>query len=144
MAVADHRPDRWAAHLPHVTQLRCARPTSRLEAVVHFHRECLGLDELSRFEDHAGYDGVMLGLRDASYPLELTQRAGIDGPATTKDNLLVLDLRTVSALALVAARFTNSGYQPVQADDRFWAAQDAVTFEDLDGWHLILVPGPRR
>jgi catechol 2,3-dioxygenase-like lactoylglutathione lyase family enzyme len=143
VAVADHRPDRWAAHLP-VTQLRFARPTSRLEAVVHFYRDCLGLDELSPFEDHAGYDGVILGLPDASYHLELTQRTGIDGTATTKENLLVLDLRTASALALVVARFTNSGYQPVQSQDPFWAAQDAVTFEDPDGWHVILVPGPRR
>ena len=143
MAVADHRPDRWAAHLP-VTQLRFARPTSRLEAVVHFYRECLGLDELSRFEDHAGYDGVMLGLPDASYHIELTQRAGIDGTATTTENILVIDLRTAPAPAVVVARFTNSGYQPVKAEDPFWAAQDAVTFEDPDGWHLILVPGPRR
>ena len=86
MAVADHRPDRWAAHLP-VTQLRFARTTSRLEAVVHSYRDCLGIDELSRFEDHAGYDGVMLGLPDAWYSLELTQRTGIEGSASTTENL---------------------------------------------------------
>ena len=39
MAVTDHRPDRWAAHLP-ATQLRFARPQSRLDAVVHFCRDC--------------------------------------------------------------------------------------------------------
>ena len=39
MAVADHRPNRWAAHLP-ATQPRFARPPSRVEAVVHFYRDC--------------------------------------------------------------------------------------------------------
>jgi catechol 2,3-dioxygenase-like lactoylglutathione lyase family enzyme len=143
VAVADHRPDRGAAHLP-VTQLRFDRPTNQLESVVHFYRDCLGLDDLYRFANHAGFDGVMLGLPDASYHLELTQRAGIDGTATTKENLLVLYLRTASALAVVVARFTNGGYQHVQAENPFWAAQDAVRFEDPDGWRLVLVPGPGR
>jgi hypothetical protein len=140
VAVDDHRPARWAAHLP-VRQLRFARPTSRLEAVVHFYRVCLGLEELYRFEDHAGYDGVMLGLPGTSYHLELTQRAGIDGTVTTKENLLVLYLGTASALARVVARFTDSGYQPVEAENPFWSSQGAVTFEDPDGWRLVLVPG---
>ena len=45
------------------TVLRVARPTNDLDAVVGFYRDGLGLQELYRFENHAGFDGVMLGRR---------------------------------------------------------------------------------
>jgi catechol 2,3-dioxygenase-like lactoylglutathione lyase family enzyme len=131
----------WSSQLP-VKQLRFARPTSRLEAATHFYRDCLGLEELYRFEDHAGYDGLMLGLPGTQYHLELTQHAAIDGTASTRENLLVLYLGTSEAVARVVARFTGGGYQPVEAENPFWATQGAVTFEDPDGWLLVLVPRP--
>jgi len=43
-----------------------------LDEVVRFYHEGLGLDELSRFADHDGYTGVMLGLPGATYHLEFT------------------------------------------------------------------------
>ena len=45
-----------------VTQVRIARPTDRLAEVVRFYRDALGLEQIASFEDHAGYDGVMLAL----------------------------------------------------------------------------------
>ena len=51
----------------------------------------------------------------------LDARRGIDGTATITENLLV-HLGSLSARSL--------------------DAQDAVTFDDPDGWHLVLVPGP--
>jgi hypothetical protein len=53
--------DLWPGHLP-VSQVRIARPTDRLDEVVAFYRDGLGLTEIGSFESHAGYDGVMLGL----------------------------------------------------------------------------------
>jgi len=72
-----------------VTQVRIARPTDRLEEVVAFYRDGLGLPELTRFKDHAGYDGVMLGLPGSDYHLEFTSHAdGSPCPAPSIDNLL--------------------------------------------------------
>jgi hypothetical protein len=45
-----------------VAQIRIARPTARMEAVVRFYRDGLGLPILTTFSGHAGYSGVMLGL----------------------------------------------------------------------------------
>ena len=74
-----------------VSQVRIARPTDRLEEVVAFYRDGLGLRELGRFSDHEGYDGVMLGLPEATYHLEFTQhRTGSPAPAPSADNLVVL------------------------------------------------------
>ncbi len=59
------------------TAFRVARPTDRLEEVVRFYRDGLGLIELGMFQDHEGFDGVMLGI----YPCDVSP--GIhpqDGP----------------------------------------------------------------
>jgi catechol 2,3-dioxygenase-like lactoylglutathione lyase family enzyme len=129
----------WPDGLP-VMQVRFARPTNALELAVPFYRDCLGLDELYRFDDHAGYDGVMLGLPGTTYHLEITQHADIDGTAATKENLLVLYLGSVSAVVPIVERFAAAGYYPVEAENPYWSTVGAVTFEDPDGWRVVLVP----
>ena len=44
------------------TTLRVARPTDRLEDVVRFYTIGLGLHVLGSFENHEGFDGVMVGI----------------------------------------------------------------------------------
>ncbi|MGW0003200.1 hypothetical protein [Nocardia grenadensis] len=46
---------------PGVAQVGFARPTDRLDGVIRFYVDGLGLRELYRFANHAGHDGVMLG-----------------------------------------------------------------------------------
>jgi hypothetical protein len=59
----DGRHAKWPDSLPTV-QVRVARPTDRLDDVVRFYRDGLGLRIIGSFEGHAGYSGVMLGLPD--------------------------------------------------------------------------------
>ena len=53
-------------------QLRIARHTERLEELVAFYRDGIGLPEFCRFHDHAGYDGVFLAIPGTGAHLELT------------------------------------------------------------------------
>src|SRR6476646_4625310 len=70
----------WPATLP-VRSVRVARPTDQLDEVVRFYTDGLGLSELGRFEGHAGYRGVLLGLPGLEYHLEFTQHdEGSPGP----------------------------------------------------------------
>ena len=62
----------WPPELP-VVRVRWARPTDRLDEVVAFYTDGLGLQELGRFEGHAGYDGVLVGLPGSDYHLEFTR-----------------------------------------------------------------------
>jgi catechol 2,3-dioxygenase-like lactoylglutathione lyase family enzyme len=55
-----------------VAQVRIARPTDRLAEVERFYTDALGLRVIYRFSNHAGYDGVMIGLPDIDYHLEFT------------------------------------------------------------------------
>jgi hypothetical protein len=95
---------------------------------------------LYRFQDHAGYDGVMLGLPGTSYHLEFTEHAAIDATVTSKEHLLVLCVGTQSALTPIVERFAAIGTHPVESENPYWTAAGAVTFEDPDGWRVVLVP----
>lgn len=79
-----------------VVQFRVARPTNNLAEIVKFYHEGLGLEILGRFEDHSGYDGVMLGLPDKIHHLELP---------SIKTKLLCLNLqRTICWYFIMIAR----------------------------------------
>ncbi|MEO8077896.1 MAG: VOC family protein [Acidobacteriota bacterium] len=75
------------------TTLRVARPTDHLDEVVRFYTDGVGLARLGAFEDHDGFDGVMLGVPGAAYHLEFTRkRRHVTGRAPTGNNLLVFYL----------------------------------------------------
>lgn len=120
------------------TQLRVARPTDQLEAVVRFYTEGLGLASLGTFEDHDGFDGVMLGTPGAAYHLEFTRKRGhVAGRAPSADNLLVFYLPDADQWRDALERMHTAGYDPVPSFNPYW---DRVgrTFEDPDGYRVVL------
>ena len=75
------------------TVLRIARPTDRLNDVVRFYTDGLGLTRLGEFIDHDGFDGVMVGAPAGAYHLEFTHQRGREaGRAPTGEHLLVFYL----------------------------------------------------
>jgi catechol 2,3-dioxygenase-like lactoylglutathione lyase family enzyme len=120
-----------------VAAVRFARPTDKLADVLRFYEDGLGLVRIDSFEDHAGYSGVMLGLPGEEVHLELTTHAeGSQGPASTRDNLLVLYLRSRTAIDEIEERMRTLGHAPVEPENPYW--QDDLTFEDPDGWRVVL------
>jgi catechol 2,3-dioxygenase-like lactoylglutathione lyase family enzyme len=118
--------------------LRVARPTSHLADVIRFYRDGLGFEVLGHFENHDGFDGVMLGHHDHAYHLEFTCKRGHDaGRAPTLDNLLVFYLPDPRAWSDAIARMRDHGYQPVRAFNPYWDRQ-GKTFEDPDGYRVVL------
>ena len=118
--------------------LRVARPTDDLAAVLKFYRDGLGFEVLYEFNDHEGFDGVMLGERGAAYHLEFTRRVGHRaGRAPTKDNLLVFYLPDTAEWKHAVARLEAAGYQAVKAFNPYWDKQ-GKTFEDPDGYRVVL------
>ena len=122
-------------------QIRFARPTEQLSAVVRFYVEGLGLERIAGFEDHAGYSGVILGLPGRELQLEFLSHAdGSDGRAPSAENLLVFYLGDGAERDRAAARLRALGGGPVPAQNPFWDSVGALTFEDPDGWRVVLVP----
>lgn len=128
----DKDPDLSKAHL------RVARPTDDLAAVIKFYRDGLGFDVLYEFKDHEGFDGVMLGRKEAAYHLEFTRKAGHKvGRAPTEDNLLVFYLPDVGEWKRAIARLEKAGYKSVKAFNSYWDKK-GQTFEDPDGYRVVL------
>jgi len=118
-------------------QVRVARHTDRLDEVVAFYRDGLGLTEVGGFRDHDGYDGVFLEVPGTGTHLELTAGGGHDAPEPHPETLLVLYLGDDAAVRRVAARL---GADPIAPANPYWA-QHGLTFADQDGFRVVLVPG---
>ncbi|HEV2915654.1 MAG TPA: VOC family protein [Pyrinomonadaceae bacterium] len=128
----------WPQTLPAV-QVRIARPTARLGEVVRFYSDGLGLPVIGSFEGHAGYAGVMLGLPGNEYHLEFTEHEkGSDCPAPTPDNLLVFYIPDKGAIDRLVERLGRMGHFAVVAENPYWNER-GVTFEDPDGWRVVLM-----
>ena len=116
--------------------LRVARHTERLEEVVAFYRDGLGLAEIGRFHDHDGYDGVFLEIPGSGAHLELTSGGVHDAPRPHPESLLVLYLGDEEAVRAIVDRLAT---EPVPPENPYWA-EHGVTLEDPDGFRVVLVP----
>jgi catechol 2,3-dioxygenase-like lactoylglutathione lyase family enzyme len=117
-------------------QLRVARHTERLDELVAFYRDGLGLVEIGGFRDHAGYDGVFLEVPGTGAHLELTAGGGHGAPTPHPESLLVLYLGDRAAVDAIVAR---AGAEPVAPANPYWA-EHGVTLADPDGFRVVLVP----
>ena len=119
-------------------KLRVARPTDNLEPLLLFYRDGLGLQVISSFENHNGFDGVMLGHPTAPYHLEFTHHRGhVVGKAPTQDNLLVFYIPDRLEWEAAVAQMISCGFEPVPSYNPWWDHQ-GKTFEDADGYRVVL------
>lgn len=98
----------------------------------------LGLHVLGGFQNHEGFDGVMLGNEGSDYHFEFTHcRTHPVNPCSTPEDLLVLyypdkDEWTRRCLNLVAA-----GFKEVDSFNPYWRTSGR-TFQDHDGYRIVL------
>jgi YycE-like protein len=120
------------------TVLRVARPTDHLPAIAEMYSQGLDFMVLAQFQDHNGFDGIILGHPQQPYHLEFTTQRGHQvGRAPTQDHLLVFYLPDQAAWEASCARMLAAGFQRVSAYNPYWEAQ-GQTFEDLDGYRVVL------
>ena len=118
--------------------LRVARPSDDLDRLLGFYVDGLGFGLLYRFEDHDGFDGMMLGKPGAPYHFEFTRAAGHRaGRAPTQDNLLVFYLPEEAEWRAAVDRMRAAGFDPVPSFNPYWD-RDGATFEDPDGYRIVL------
>ena len=115
-------------------QVRIARHTDQLDAVVRFYRDGIGLPEVGGFRGHAGYDGVFLALPGTDAHLELTTGGAHAAPQPHPETLLVLYLGDEAAVRTVADRLDA---EPVASANPYWD-EHGLTFADPDGFRVVL------
>lgn len=124
--------------LPLGTVLRVARPTDHLTAIAALYADGLGFSALATFEDHQGFDGVILGHPEWPYHLEFTTHRGQRvGPAPSQDHLLVFYLPEPTAWEHRCAQMIKAGFREVAPYNPYWR-RAGRTFEDLEGYRVVL------
>lgn len=124
-------------------RVRIARATQRLESMICFYRDGLGLKVVEQFEDHAGYTGVILAV-SGGVELEITRHArGRIATPPDPDDLLVIYLPSRRHVARVRERLERAGHASVEPLNPYWSGR-SVTFEDPDAWRVVLCSGGDR
>ena len=98
----------------------------------------LGLTELGRFENHDGFDGVMLGERDSGYHFEFTHcRSHPIQPTPTSEDLVVLYFASPSEWQGRCDSMIAAGFKLVKSFNPYWDVCGR-TYEDHDGYRIVL------
>lgn len=126
-----------------IDQVRISRPTNRLKDVLRFYCEGLGFQQILHFEnDPWGYGGVVLAIPGFDNHLEFTTHENgfleTQTRPATGDHLLVLYINDATAYDQLLTRMEMHGYNPVAACNPHWD-QNGITFEDPDGWRIVLM-----
>lgn len=121
---------------------RFARPTNDLKLIKQFYIDGLGLTEIGGFEDHAGFDGVMLGKKGWPYHLEFTTKKGHVAPKSpSEDLLLVFYHEDENEYTSRVQKMKSLGFKNVKSFNPYWD-EHGITFEDFEGYRVVLVNGP--
>jgi Glyoxalase/Bleomycin resistance protein/Dioxygenase superfamily len=124
--------------MKHGATMRVARPTDNLAAIAEMYAQGLGFTVLAEFQDHRGFDGIILGHRKQPYHLEFTSQRGHQvGKAPTQDHLLVFYIPDQDDWEAGCAQMESAGFREVPSYNPYWEVQ-GKTFEDLDGYRVVL------
>ncbi|MFL9872070.1 VOC family protein [Paraburkholderia megapolitana] len=120
------------------THLRVARPVSDLARSERMYCAALNLVALARFQDHQGFDGVMLGRSGMDYHFEFTQcRTHPVAPSPTHEDLLVFYVPDGDEWQSTCDRLVENGFVGVPSFNPYWDVSGR-TFEDHDGYRVVL------
>jgi catechol 2,3-dioxygenase-like lactoylglutathione lyase family enzyme len=117
-------------------RVRIARHTDRLEEVVDFYRDLIGLRQTGAFQGHDGYDGIFLEIPGTQSELEFTTGGGRSAPDPHPESIIVLYFDTRAEVEAIVERI---GQPEVLPSNPFWQ-KNATAFSDPDGYQILLVP----
>lgn len=118
--------------------MRVARPTNNLDDISRMYQQGLGFNVLGHFENHNGFDGIILGHSNHSHHLEFTHHRGTKvAGAPTSDNLLIFYIDDVKDWKRACIEMTSAGFNTVPSYNPYWD-NVGITFEDIDGYRIVL------
>lgn len=130
-----------------VPHLRVARPVRDLARTGDMYSRAFGLCVLGAFEDHAGFDGLILGTPGADYHFEFTHgRRDPVRACPTAEDLVVLYIPDEIRWQATCARALAAGFRQVTSVNPYWEVRGR-TYEDEDGYRIVLerahwIPAP--
>lgn len=102
------------------------------------YRSGLGLVRLGHFENHEGFDGVMLGMPGGHFHFEFTFcRADPVTPTPTAEDLLVFYVPERKDWEARCRAMKEAGFVEVPSMNPYWGRQGR-TFQDPDGYRVVI------
>jgi YycE-like N-terminal domain/YycE-like C-terminal domain len=118
--------------------LRVAHPVSDIARAASMYGAGLELCVLGVFEDHQGFDGVMLGKPDTAYHFEFTYcRTHPVPPSPTPEDLAVFYVSDIKEWEDACIRMEAAGFVQVASLNPYWDICGR-TFQDHDGYRIVL------
>jgi len=116
---------------------RVARHTNKLEPIITFYKDLLGLEVIGEFTNHDKYDGVFIGKLGLNWHLEFTTSEESSKHQTDKDDLLVFYLESEEEYISVKQKFDDNGLSSVQSKNPYWN-NNGSAYLDPDGFRIVI------
>jgi catechol 2,3-dioxygenase-like lactoylglutathione lyase family enzyme len=121
-----------------MTHVRVARPVSDLGRAREMYCRGLGLRVLGSFQDHEGFDGVILGVPGGGMHFELTRcTAHPVAPSPSPEDLAVFYIPSAAGWRRACDDMLAAGFRRVASFNPYWERRGR-TFEDPDGYRIVL------
>ena len=125
---------------PTTPRLRVARPTFDVDRAVNFWSQVVGLEILSHFENHDGYDGVIMGYPNTEWEIEVTRHSsGLPLPTPTEEDIIALYVG-IGAADEIIKRLLLAGYPQIKHSNPYWESAGASVHVDPDGYAFVIHP----
>jgi len=122
-------------------QFRYARHSRELAPLIDFYTKVLGLSLLGRFEGHAGYNGVFLGLPGCDWHIEFTESGEEVEHHPGPDDLPVFYPQTKEEREAVKKRARSRGAKFAVSKNPYWQ-KNGFEIRDPDGYGIVIARPP--
>ncbi|MFN5416859.1 MAG: VOC family protein [Flavobacteriia bacterium] len=118
-------------------KFRYARHTDQLEKLSDFYTKILGLELLGDFRNHAGYDGIFLGMVNQDWHLEFTQTEELVKHTFDEDDILVFYPANQVEFECIISNLKKHKIEILKAKNPYWL-ENGICFADPDGYKIVL------
>ncbi len=119
-------------------KIRIARATNDLNRITDLYKKGLGLTILGSFQNHSGFDGVMLGNPKVDYHFEFTFEHGKSAPlSNSAENLVIFYIPERQEAEKLKVDMISAGFINVKSHNPYWE-NNGYTFEDFEGFRVVI------
>ncbi len=118
--------------------MRVARATNLLKQISEMYQTGLELSVLGSFNDHAGFDGVILGKENFPYHFEFTQQNGFQAPPShSAESLIVFYIPNLTDWENQKNKMLQAGFKLAASHNPYWDAH-GCTLIDPENYRIVL------
>lgn len=115
---------------------RHARHTCDLDKMETFYREIVGLEKTGGFRDHAGYNGLFMGIPGQDWHLEFTTSALSARQTFDEDDILVFYVHSFQELEDIRLKIKKANLEIQTARNPYWV-ENGIMVLDPDGYRVV-------